>query len=125
MDCPKCQANMEPASFKDVEVDRCTSCGGIWFDLLEHEDLKKLKGAEKVIDTGNAEKGTEMDKVRGIDCPKCHTGMISIHVPDQPHIVYEQCTICYGTFMDAGEFTDFAHLTIADFFRDLLDKSDS
>ncbi|MFN8595047.1 MAG: zf-TFIIB domain-containing protein [Anaerolineae bacterium] len=25
-----------------IEVDRCTDCQGIWFDLQEHQQLKQL-----------------------------------------------------------------------------------
>lgn len=117
MNCPKCNAAMGAVKFKDVEVDRCSSCEGLWFDLLEHEDLKKLKGAAGAVDTGQASLGERMDATRRIDCPKCHTRMISVHVPDQPHIVIETCTVCDGVFMDAGEFTDFAHYTLADFLK--------
>jgi len=117
MNCPKCSAEMETVAFKDVEVERCTSCGGLWFDMLEHEDLSKLKGAAEAIDTGDAAKGREMDELRVATCPKCHARMLSVHVPDQPHIVYEQCQICNGIFMDAGEFKDFSKVTLGEFIR--------
>ena len=32
MDCPKCQARLEPVQYAGVEVDRCVRCGGLWFD---------------------------------------------------------------------------------------------
>ena len=31
---------MTPVKVGIVEVDRCTSCGGLWFDSLEEEWLK-------------------------------------------------------------------------------------
>ena len=42
MQCPKCAQAMEKVKFQDVEIDRCINCGGMWFDMLELEDLKKL-----------------------------------------------------------------------------------
>jgi Zn-finger nucleic acid-binding protein len=33
---------MESVSYQGVEVDRCAKCAGLWFDMLEAEDLKKL-----------------------------------------------------------------------------------
>ena len=42
MQCPKCSAAMEKVVHEGIEVDRCTGCGGLWFDMLEHEDLKAL-----------------------------------------------------------------------------------
>ena len=51
MKCPKCGADMEKVTHQAIEVDRCTGCKGIWFDMLEHEHLKAMKGSE-AIDTG-------------------------------------------------------------------------
>ena len=43
MNCPKCSAEFETVSFKDIEVDRCTGCKGLWFDMLEKDDLVKIR----------------------------------------------------------------------------------
>ena len=40
MQCPKCAHDMEKMTYKDIEVDRCTLCKGLWFDALEHEALR-------------------------------------------------------------------------------------
>ncbi len=121
MNCPKCQSDMEKVMFEHVEVDRCSNCKGIWFDMLEHEELKKLKGSE-AIDTGDPEVGKEYNQTDRIDCPKCHSRMIRMVDRDQPHIWYESCGVCYGVFFDAGEFTDFKQHTLSDFFKSLKAK---
>lgn len=41
---------------------------------------------------------------------------------DQHHIWFESCKICRGTFLDAGEFRDMKHHTLADYIRDLFTK---
>ena len=41
-------------------------------------------------------------------------------VAAQTHIAYEACTVCYGVYFDAGEFTDYKHETLADWFRGLI-----
>ena len=41
MQCPKCAQAMEKVKFQDVEIDRCINCGGMWFDMLELDELKK------------------------------------------------------------------------------------
>lgn len=121
MKCPKCQAEMETVIFEQIEVDRCTHCKGIWFDMLEHEELKQLKGSES-IDTGDPEMGSEYNKIDKIECPVCKTGMTRMVDNKQPHIWYESCATCYGLFFDAGEFADFKKYTLADILRDLQAK---
>jgi Zn-finger nucleic acid-binding protein len=105
-------------SCHNIEVDRCTGCQGIWFDMLEAEHLKAMEGCEE-IDIGDPEAGRTFDKVDRIDCPKCSEPMLRMVDRRQPHIWYEACPVCYGLFFDAGEFTDYKEETILDFFRDL------
>ncbi|MFC1782164.1 zf-TFIIB domain-containing protein [Planctomycetota bacterium] len=121
MKCPKCLAEMEKVTHGEIEVDRCTDCRGIWFDMLEHEHLKAIEDSES-IDIGDTEIGKRYDKFRAVNCPACQTKMIPMVDLAQPHICYEACTVCYGVFFDAGEFKDYAEHTIADFFKDLLAK---
>jgi Zn-finger nucleic acid-binding protein len=119
MDCPKCTAAMESVAFEDIVVDRCTSCKGIWFDLMEHERLAGRSGSER-IDSGDARVGRHFDAVERIDCPRCQTRMIRMVDARQPHIRYEACKVCYGVFLDAGEFKDLSEHTLLDTIRNII-----
>lgn len=119
MNCPKCKAAMETIAYRSIEVDRCTGCAGIWFDMLEEETLKMLSGAEE-IDSGDAKAGKVQNETGNIKCPKCAVAMLRMVVHDQPHIWYESCPVCYGTWFDAGEFTDYKQETFLDRIRDIL-----
>ncbi len=121
MICPKCDSNMEKVQYEMIEVDRCTHCKGLWFDMLEHESLKVLKGAG-VIDIGDPEIGKEYNKIEDIDCPMCKTRMLRMVDKEQPHIWYESCGVCHGVFFDAGEFKDYLEKTVFDFFKGLMAK---
>lgn len=119
MICPKCSAEMEEVVFSNIEVERCTDCKGIWFDLLEHADLKAMEGSE-AIDIGDPEVGKKFNKIDDISCPNCKQKMIKMVDPQQHHIWYESCQSCYGVFFDAGEFTDYKEDTFIDFIRDVF-----
>ena len=121
MNCPKCSAAMEKVQYESIEVDRCTDCRGIWFDMLEQEHLKALEGSEE-IDIGDPEVGKQTNIVDQINCPVCATRMIRMVDGRQPHIWFESCTVCYGVFFDAGEFRDYKQETILDFFKDLFSR---
>jgi Zn-finger nucleic acid-binding protein len=112
---------MEEVVFETITVDRCTGCQGIWFDALEHEELKKLAGSER-IDVGDPARGKIYNEETRADCPVCATPMMRMAVAEQPHIRYEGCKLCGGVFFDAGEFRDFKSKSLLDFFRDLMDK---
>jgi uncharacterized protein len=115
MQCPKCQSNMEKVPTHEGVADRCTVCKGIWFDMLEYEDMK---ASANIVDTGDARTGKQYNKIDRIDCPVCpNSRMLRMVDPNQAHIWFESCPVCYGRFYDAGEFRDFSERTIADFFR--------
>lgn len=117
--CPKCQGSLEAVVFADIEVDRCTECKGIWFDSMEAQKLKKIKGSE-IIDTGEPETGRKLDEVVDINCPKCKTKMTKMVDLKQHHIWYEKCPVCYGIWFDAGEFKDYKEEGIMDIFKDIF-----
>ncbi len=97
-----------------VHIDQCEGCKGMWFDNGEAEDWMA-----DFLDSGDPEVGKTYNAVRDIECPRCGKPMQRINDPKQKHLQYEACE-AHGLFMDAGEFTDFKHETLADIFRDLL-----
>jgi Zn-finger nucleic acid-binding protein len=116
MNCPKCSSAMAPIRHGEVEIDRCTSCQGLWFDAFEHEELKELRGAEQidaVVPTATAVAAPP----REVECPRCSVAMIHMVVAGQPHIAYESCGVCHGVYFDAGEFRDFREETLGERLR--------
>jgi Zn-finger nucleic acid-binding protein len=118
MICPKCISPMMPVEFGGIEIHRCTDCEGLWFDEFAKAELLTRKGAEK-LDTGSAEIGKTWNQIDRILCPRCSTVMLRMVDLKQPHIWFEHCKVCGGSFFDAGEFRDLLHHTVLDFFRDL------
>ena len=119
MRCPKCDSAMEKVSFAAFEVDRCTGCKGLWFDMLKHEDLKKIAGSE-ILDSGAPDIGKKYNEKKDVPCPVCHIPMVRMVDRNQPHIWYETCHSCFGVFFDAGEFRDYKEETFMDYFKDLF-----
>ena len=119
MNCPKCASAFEKISFGGIEVDRCPGCKGLWFDMLEKDDLVRIEGSEE-IDIGDDQIGAEYSNLRKIRCPQCSVKMLSMVDKDQVHIQYESCPICYGTFFDAGEFRDLKQHTVLERFMQML-----
>ena len=113
--CPKCRAAMEPVTVAGIEVDRCTGCRGLWFDLLEQEDLKDASGIAS-LDSGDPVTGDRYDQVGLIRCPVDGQPMVRMVDKAHPALWLESCPVCYGTFFDAGEFREFSE----DSFRDMV-----
>lgn len=120
MKCPKCGGELQPVVQDNIEIDRCNGCGGLWFDRLEADRLRKVKGSAEAVDVGSDVVGEQHNEQGKIDCPRCHTQMIRMVDIRQHHIWYESCTVCYGKWFDAGEFRDLQEESIFDFFRGLM-----
>ena len=120
MKCPKCESQMEHINNPLGDYEQCTSCKGLWLDMLKDKDLSSVADA---IDTGSPELGKEYNEKKDAYCPVCsNSKMLRMIDPGQPHIWFEQCSICNGRFYDAGEFKDVSEHTIGDFFKDLFAK---
>lgn len=116
MNCPKCGGAMQVTSFSGIDIDRCTRCRGLWFDLLELEDLQQIDGSES-IDQGDGAVGQRQDEQRKVICPQDGVPMIRMVDTRQPHIWFESCQVCHGTFLDPGEFRDMKEHTLAEFLK--------
>jgi Zn-finger nucleic acid-binding protein len=103
MICPKCQNEMKAVEYDGVEVDRCNSCQGIWFDAGESDWLRD-EAAAIAIDTGDPAVGQRNNDFKTYRCPRCDGGMLRRVDLKKQHIHYEECTSCRGSFFDAGEF---------------------
>ena len=119
MRCPKCRADMEQIVYEGTEIDRCTICSGIWFDVGEMEVMRD-KQAAAAIDTGDASEGKQRNMIDRYRCPRCSGSMVRVVDPQQTHIWYETCSSCHGSFLDAGELQDLSKVSIADFFKGLV-----
>jgi Zn-finger nucleic acid-binding protein/predicted MFS family arabinose efflux permease len=119
MRCPKCRSDMEQITIEGTEVDRCSSCHGLWFDDGELSKLSH-KEAAAILDIGDIKTGKEQNKIEDYRCPRCAGQMNRLVDPKQTHIWFEQCDSCRGSFFDAGELTDLATVSVSDFFRRLL-----
>ncbi|MEM6258717.1 MAG: zf-TFIIB domain-containing protein [Planctomycetota bacterium] len=112
MQCPKCKAEMTAIDIDGTEVDRCETCGGMWFDLGEKEALKASDHEDAGrFDIGSPAIGERHNAIRDYDCPRCGAQMIKLAHHEQRHIEYERCATCGGAFLDAGEFDDLRDLT--------------
>ena len=122
MECPKCNSAMHEIEIETlhgkVVIDKCERCEGLWFDNGEAEQLKNDWMAD-FADSGDPAIGKTYNAVRDIQCHRCGEPMQKINDAKQSHIEYEACAE-HGLFMDAGEFTDYKHETLLDYFRALI-----
>jgi len=112
VECPKCPSvALGVESVEGIEIDRCPSCRGIWFDCLELEKLLEADPRPLLKEDARFEVLPGAEGPR-ISCPRCKTYLIKLNSRIRPGTVLDSCTICHGTWVDAGEL---ARLTRTDF----------
>ena len=122
MRCPKCGSAMVGVEHAGITVDRCTACGGLWFDGTGHLHLKKAGGAGVIDGTTSAARAEiRMDaQPEIVPCPTCGAPLETRFDAYQHHIHYETCPAGHGVYFDAGEFRDFVTDHWSDFFKGLF-----
>jgi len=43
MHCPKCGMDLIEIDYKGVKLDKCSACGGLWFDAQELETILSME----------------------------------------------------------------------------------
>jgi Zn-finger nucleic acid-binding protein len=101
MKCPKCDdAVLHGTVVRGIELDRCESCRGVWFDEDELSKLIKDQGA-----SGRELKGKEtgLDSKPG-KCPHDGAPLLRVYSKRNRAIVMDHCSACKGVWLDGGEF---------------------
>ena len=119
LNCPACGGAMETITFQDIQIDRCLTCKGLWFDALEKEHLDAMRGSQS-IDVGQTAGGRSQSA--RINCPVCHTPMIRMTDHRHPNVHYHSCTVCFGLFFNAGEFREHKEGAVLHLFHELFHR---
>jgi len=111
MDCPTCHKAMITLELADVEIDHCTSCGGIWLDVGELEALLDDPAQAKRL-LGSFEQ-TASPAERPRKCPICDKRMAKVAAGrSDPLLLIDKCPRNDGLWFDKGELENI--LTRAD-----------
>lgn len=98
MKCPNCTGALKPINYKGVNVDKCDSCHGIWFDFSEIDQLEDTEFAFDNL------KNTMITRVKSGDqkCAKCQATMQKFYYRWE-ELELEVCPSNHGFWLDAGE----------------------
>lgn len=99
--CPTCAVPMDPLLVREVELDRCWACGGLWFDAGELKQvLGRMDSPSEVLDPP-AEAPERARRAPGERvCCRCK---LKLDVAMCEHVEVDACQACGGVFLDQGE----------------------
>ncbi len=105
MNCPRCDEGLAAESQAGLELDRCSTCGGVWLDKGEDEALTRPE--EKAL----AEHVAGLDSWAGVDdsplirCPRC-AGVMKREIYAASRVEIDRCDC--GVWLDKGELEKIA-----------------
>ena len=108
--CPRCDRALRNDSFdkynsdlstSTIGVDECESCGGIWFDKGELEEVQDLVDVT-LIEIRKIPTPTE--QYTQLNCPRCkNTVMEKVQNTRDKKVIMDVCPNCKGVWLDGGE----------------------
>lgn len=105
MICPACRRPAIVVEYKNIELDYCPNCRGVWFDTGELELLLEAAGIENPQSFIETELGSpEVDtKEKKRKCPACLRKMKKAHIDKDCRIMVDVCYEGHGIWFDGGE----------------------
>jgi Zn-finger nucleic acid-binding protein len=105
MICPHCHHVMIVVEHKDIEMDYCANCSGVWFDSGELELLLEGIGREAsklpLTELSSVPEARSVEKIR--KCPICSQKMKKVHIGTHPGVPIDVCPQEEGLWFDGGE----------------------
>src|SRR5579859_5418951 len=104
--CPKCDVPLFVLHFKEIEVDFCDHCRGLWLDAGELEALMAQTGAAANDPLLKFEQQTGIrPKGRPHLCPRCDAPLHKIQVEHagSPNLTLDKCPRGHGLWFDDHE----------------------
>ena len=102
MNCPKCKnvaLQKNRVKSRNLELDRCPECKGLWFDENEFETLLGRKAHKELTVPAYAiEKHNE-------SCPRCESILYEFCYPGTMTLV-DVCKDCNGIWLDNNEWKE-------------------
>ena len=112
MICPVCKKDMFVVEYKQIELDYCQSCKGVWFDAGELELLLEsagIKGSKQALgDVLHLAAANTTEKSRR--CPICAKNMKKAMIGGEAGVMIDACVRNDGLWFDEGEMASVIRL---------------
>ena len=98
MNCPRCDVALDEKKLKDIEVDHCPQCKGLWLDFHELDELED----HSMHDDDNKGMVESARQESDISCPHCQEVMETFNYRAH-NLPIDHCKNQCGYWLDEGE----------------------
>ena len=98
LNCPRCKVALNEKKFKDIDVDHCPQCKGLWLEFHELDELE-----DHSMDSDDTKGMLEYARRESdISCPHCDKLMETFNYRAH-NLPIDHCTNEHGYWLDEGE----------------------
>jgi len=119
MHCPNCKHELKKFIYKNIELNQCINCGGIWFDGDKLRNVKDKEG--ELLRWVDVDLFSDSKKFVGsystMICPNDQESLYEISY-DNADIKVDVCKKCQGIWLDKGEYEDIVAFLKRTLFRE-------
>lgn len=104
MKCPKCNKHLDEVAINGCKVNRCSLCGGIWFDKDELKTVRDERDSNLSwldLDLWSDETKLKSDG-SSINCPREGKPLFKIKYGTS-NVMVDICLACRGVWLDKDE----------------------
>ena len=113
MKCPRTGTVLKTIEIEGIKVEISESCGGVWFDNYELQKFDEVheKGGEILVELMEKYRSDSVDLSKRINCPRdMDIVMMRHYFSPLRQIEIDQCPMCGGVWLDAGELAKIREL---------------
>jgi Zn-finger nucleic acid-binding protein len=108
MQCPRCCCEMRKVHVKNIELDTCDACEGVWFDRDELRQVLDMKIDEVYASEISRTMETDADREETpgrseMPCPRCGRELTRYSYQGYSGIILDGCDETCGIWLDDGE----------------------
>lgn len=107
--CPNCHAAMSPHDVRNLHLDICGACGGVWFDAGEFGRISRL--GSRAVDAVVAEEPPNLKPAPasavGQVCPVDGGSLNRYHFAGSSPVMLAGCARCAGIFLSRDDLMKF------------------
>jgi len=99
--CPACRQPMIVLEIRNVEIDHCVACGGVWLDGGELELLlEEASNRDELMATLSELVEEKRKKIR---CPMCSKKLEKVRYGVERNLILDKCPRNDGLWFERGE----------------------
>lgn len=122
--CPKCEKDLVPFEYHEIELLKCSDCNGFWFKDEKFREVKQVGFSGLAADLPSespSEPSSESSASKEMMCPDCEEPLVPFTYAYSSDIQLHRCTNCHGIWAESSDLLHIEELLAG--YKESLDEA--